>query len=225
MRNPYEVLGLKEGASVDEIKKAYRELVKKYHPDRYRDNPLSDLAEDKLREINEAYDILIKNAGNSRQQYSYQQQRQHSYQQQRQQQQQQGYNTGSGTGYANDDPMVYKIKMLIQNGNYAQAQQLLDSMQIRGSSWYYLQGLLFLRRGWYDRANVLLKRAVELEPGNLEYREALSRVNSQYSGYRQNPNFYRNSYRQSPDMCSVCTTLWCADSLCECCGGDLIGCC
>jgi len=216
MRNPYEVLGLKEGASIEEIKKAYRDLVKKYHPDRYRDNPLSDLAEEKLREINEAYDILIKNAGNGRQQYSYQQQ---------QQQQQQRQNTGAGTGYANDNPMFYQIKMMIQNGNYVQAQQLLDSMQVRDSTWYYLQGLLFLRRGWYDRANVLLRRAVEMEPGNPEYREALNRVNNQYTGYNQNPYFYRNSYRQSPDMCSICTTLWCADSMCECCGGDLIGCC
>lgn len=64
MRNPYEVLGLKDGASIEEVKKAYRELVKKYHPDRYMDNPLSELAEEKLREINEAYDYIIKNAGN-----------------------------------------------------------------------------------------------------------------------------------------------------------------
>ena len=64
MRNPYEVLGLKDGASIEEVKKAYRELVKKYHPDRYMDNPLSELAEEKLREINEAYDYIIKNTGN-----------------------------------------------------------------------------------------------------------------------------------------------------------------
>lgn len=215
MRNPYEVLGLKEGASIEEIKKAYRELVKKYHPDRYRDNPLSDLAEEKLREINEAYDFLIKNAGNARQQYSYQQQRQ----------QQQSHGAGAGTGYAGDNPMFYQIKMMIQNGNFAQAQQLLDSMPVRDSSWYYLQGLLFLRRGWYDRANVLLRRAVEMDPANPEYREALNRVNSQYTGYRQNPYVYRQSYYQNPDMCQICTTLWCADSLCECCGGDLISCC
>ena len=61
MKNPYEVLGIREGASEDEIKKAYRELVKKYHPDQYRDNPLSKLAEEKLREVNEAYDHLMKN--------------------------------------------------------------------------------------------------------------------------------------------------------------------
>lgn len=58
--NPYEVLGIKEGASEEEIRAAYRELVKKYHPDKYANNPLSDLAEEKMQEINEAYDMLMK---------------------------------------------------------------------------------------------------------------------------------------------------------------------
>ena len=59
--NPYEVLGVPENASEEEIKKAYKELVKKYHPDKYQDNPLADLAEEKLQEVNEAYDMLMKN--------------------------------------------------------------------------------------------------------------------------------------------------------------------
>ncbi|MBE7038156.1 MAG: molecular chaperone DnaJ, partial [Ruminococcaceae bacterium] len=60
MKNPYEVLGIKEGASDEEIKKAYRELVKKYHPDKYVNNPLADLAAEKLKEVNDAYDTLTK---------------------------------------------------------------------------------------------------------------------------------------------------------------------
>lgn len=63
--NPYEVLGLKPGASQEEIKKAYRNLIKQYHPDQYGDNPLKDLAEEKMREINTAYDMLTKNATGS----------------------------------------------------------------------------------------------------------------------------------------------------------------
>lgn len=215
MKNPYEVLGLKEGASIDEIKKAYRELVKKYHPDRYRDNPLSDLAEEKLREINEAYDYLIKNANNNNQRQQYQQQ------------QQQRQNAGSGyyNSYSNNSQFVYQVKMMIQNGNFAEAQRMIDSMPVRDATWNYLQGLLFLRRGWYDRANAHLQRAVQMEPNNVEYREALSRVNTQFNAYRYNPNFYRGGMSQNHDLCSICSTLWCADSLCECFGGDLITCC
>lgn len=63
--NPYEVLGLKPGATQEEIKKAYRNLIKQYHPDQYGDNPLKDLAEEKMREINAAYDTLTKNQNTS----------------------------------------------------------------------------------------------------------------------------------------------------------------
>ncbi len=59
--NPYEVLGLKPGASQEEIKAAYKKLIKQYHPDQYGDNPLRNLAEEKMREINAAYDQLTKN--------------------------------------------------------------------------------------------------------------------------------------------------------------------
>ena len=66
MKDPYEVLGVSPSASDDEIKKAYRELARKYHPDNYQNNPLADLAQDKMKEINEAYDTITKNrAGGS----------------------------------------------------------------------------------------------------------------------------------------------------------------
>ena len=85
MTDPYRVLGVEPTASDDEIKRAYRELARKYHPDNYQNNPLADLAEEKMKEINEAYDQITKqraggggynasNAGYQRQQSSYQQQ-------------------------------------------------------------------------------------------------------------------------------------------------------
>ena len=60
MRDPYEVLGVSPDAGDDEIKKAYRDLARKYHPDNYVNNPLADLAEEKMKEINEAYDAITK---------------------------------------------------------------------------------------------------------------------------------------------------------------------
>ena len=60
MRDPYEVLGIQRGASDEEIKKAYRELARKYHPDNYQNNPLADLAEEKMKEINAAYEQITK---------------------------------------------------------------------------------------------------------------------------------------------------------------------
>ena len=60
MRDPYEVLGVSPDADDNEIKKAYRELARKYHPDNYQNNPLADLAEEKMKEINEAYDAITR---------------------------------------------------------------------------------------------------------------------------------------------------------------------
>ena len=60
MKDPYSVLGVSQNASDDEIKRAYRELARKYHPDNYQNNPLADLAEEKMKEINEAYDSITK---------------------------------------------------------------------------------------------------------------------------------------------------------------------
>ena len=60
MNDPYAVLGVSPSASDEEIKRAYRELVKKYHPDNYANNPLADLAEAKMKEVNEAYDAIVK---------------------------------------------------------------------------------------------------------------------------------------------------------------------
>ena len=60
MNDPYSVLGVSPNASDEEIKKAYRELARKYHPDNYQNNPLADLAEEKMKEINEAYETITK---------------------------------------------------------------------------------------------------------------------------------------------------------------------
>jgi molecular chaperone DnaJ len=232
-KNPYKVLGIKEGASYDEIKRAYRELAKKYHPDRYQNNPLADLAEEKMREINEAYDALMKNAGNYQHRSGYEQSYDNSnasrgtYGQQYQQQQQQsgsrsGYNTQYQ--YENESDLENRARMYINSGNIAEAQRILDRMKNRNAAWYYLQGLIFLRRGWYDRGYSNIQKAVNMEPANFEYRNALNNLNQQSAGYRQN-NYYRDTYHRSPDMCNICLQLWCADSCCECMGGDLIGCC
>ena len=59
MRDPYEVLGVSKNATDDQIKDAYRVLARMYHPDNYNDNPRSDLAGEKMKEINEAYDAIV----------------------------------------------------------------------------------------------------------------------------------------------------------------------
>lgn len=203
MRNSYEVLEIREGASEEEIKAAYKRLVKKYHPDQYVNNPLSDLAEEKLKEINEAYDFLMKNNGNyNREQES---------------------NNWNNQQYNNNSSNLYgQIRVLIERGNINQADQMLEGITNRDAEWNFLKGIVFLRRGWYDMAYQHIQLAVNLDPSNAEYRTALNNLASRVNTYRDIGT--NRGYRNDPSFCDVCQCLVCSDCLCECLGGDLIRC-
>ena len=213
MRNPYEVLEIKEGASQDEIKKAYRDMVKKYHPDQYQNNPLSDLAEDKLREINEAYEYLLKNSSNNNQ---------HSYKGAKS-----GWSGGSSSGASSgaDSELFKKIRSFIQAGNVIEAERLLDEASNQNAEWHFLKGLLFMRKGWYAEAHKFVQQAVNMDPTNFEYRDALNKMSGAGNTYRQQGFGRGFGGGTGPSFCDTCMCLMCTDSLCECGGGDLIDCC
>ncbi len=201
MKDPYSVLGIDKNASEEQIKNAYRELARKYHPDNYADNPLSDLAGEKMKEINEAYDAIM----NSRRSGS-----------------KNRYNADYTGGNASSFP---EARSLINQGRLEQAQEVLDGVppEKRNAEWYFLNGTVLYRRGWFDQAYTSFASAVRMEPANPEYRDALNRAQRQ-SGNQYNP--YR-SYGSAGgcDGCDMCSSLICADCCCECMGGDLISCC
>ncbi|GIM30690.1 molecular chaperone DnaJ [Clostridium polyendosporum] len=204
MGNPYETLGLKEGATQEEIKKAYRELAKKYHPDQYGNNPLRDLAENKMREINEAYDYLMKKVQNS---YNSSNNSTHGTNS--------NYSHGSGSFSYTD------IRRDISVGRYGDAEQKLNSMKMRDAEWNYLYGVIQMQKGFYDSAYTYIQTACSLDPNNLEYRQTLNMINNNNKSYKN--TYYKTT--RNDDMCDFCIKLWCIDSCCECMGGDLIGCC
>lgn len=201
MSNPYEVIGVPQGASKDEISHAYKLLVKKYHPDQYGNNPLKDLAEEKLKEINEAYDYLMKNTQNNNYQYSESPNRE------------QNYNRDEYSDYSS-------IRMDINNGNFSEAERKLNSLRSRDAEWNYLMGIVSMKKGWYDAAYNNINTACSLDPSNLEYREALNKIKSLNNSYRQP---YKT--RSDSNFCDTCATLYCLDCLCESMGGDCIPCC
>lgn len=201
MKDPYQILGVDRNASEDEIKNAYRELARKYHPDNYADNPLSDLASDKMKEINEAYDeIMNKRKGKGKNNGGYNNQ-----------------NTAS------DFP---EVRSLINQGRLEQAQEVLDGVppQNRNAEWYFLNGTVLYRRGWFDQAYTSFATAARMDPANPEYRNAVNHAQRQ-SGAQYNP--YRTYGNTSGGMnaCDCCSNLLIADCCCECMGGDLISCC
>ncbi|MBR5157039.1 MAG: DnaJ domain-containing protein [Clostridia bacterium] len=202
MKDPYEVLGISKGASQEEIKKAYRNLAKQYHPDNYVNNPLADLAQEKFKEINEAYEQLT-GQGN----------------------QNSGYNAGgySHSSYSSGGAGEFsQIRNLIQMGNLQEAEMKLDAMANRTAEWFFLKGSIFMRKGWHQQGLNFIRQAVNMEPANPEYRATLNNYLAQTQRYR-NVGYGMNA--GSPSACDCCQGLICADCCCECMGGDLISCC
>jgi curved DNA-binding protein CbpA len=207
MKDPYEVLGVTKDASDDEIKAAYRELAKKYHPDKYIDNPLADLAAEKMKEINEAYDKIV----NSRKRKG-------------------SAKDSSGTYNTSSNPVYARIRSLINNNLLDDAQRELDEidLNIRDAEWYFLSGSVLYKRGHFSNAYSAFATAVNLEPDNAEYRRALNMVQRYGKGEYGSP--YRSygggqSACASCGPCDICQGLLCADCCCECFGGDIIPCC
>lgn len=193
--NPYEVLGVKEGSSKDEIKAAYREQVKKYHPDKHQDNPLNDLAEEKMQEVNEAYDMLMNGGGRS------------------------SYGAGSGTqrSYQRNRPEFYEIRKTIDRGNVAQAEQMLNATDIRDAEWHFLYGMTYARKGWYDQAIEFLEDACMMDPDNMEYRSALNRIMNARSPYTANSRNMGYGQNSSDDaLCKCCAIYTFLDCCVDC---------
>ena len=192
MQNPYEVLGIKEGATKEEIKTAYREQVKKYHPDRHQDNPLYELAEEKLQEINEAYEFLMKDGGKSSNQ---------------------NYRSASAGGAQSQE--LRQVRMYIDKGNLGAAEAELNRASVRNAEWFYLSGILSMRKGWYDDAVSNIQTACSMDPVNYEYRNALNSIMQTSSGYRTTA--YNRGYSNTNDeLCRMLQCYCCADALCDC---------
>ena len=207
MKDPYEVLGISRSATDEEVKKAYHALARKYHPDNYAGSAEAAGYEEKMKEINEAYDYIQKersggfNSSNS------------------------SYGGGSYNTYnSSGTTSFYQVRRLINEGKYSDAELIIDSTPAvdRGAEWNYLKGCLLTQRGFYYDAMRYIEIACYLDPQNPEYREAKNRLRTRSGDYG---NTYRTSNNSECDVCSTCSTLICCDTCCECCGGDLIRCC
>ncbi len=200
--DPYEVLGVPRGADEETIKKAYRELIKKYHPDKYVNSPLADVASEKTKEINRAYDMLTgKNTDNGGSQ---------SYG---------GYNGGYSYNAGQDS--YSNVRALLTMNRTAEAEAMLNRLP-KNAEWYYLMGVICLRKGWYDQGVANLRRAVELDPNNIEYRGALDNItrrNTTYTTYTGT-----NTWN---DPCAMCATCPCPFIClpCGCCSPCDCNCC
>ena len=198
MNDPYSVLGVDPQASDDEIKRAYRELARKYHPDNYQNNPLADLAEEKMKEINEAYEAITRQrSGGGGYQSAYQQS---------------GYRQQGRSSYSSGGTVYAQARQAINLGDLTKAEQLLNRAPTQDAEWHFLMGSIAYRKGWLDEAAQQIQIACNMDPNNLEYRQA-------YNMMRQGGQAYRPyGYGVGMDSMDCCTTMLCLNCLCGGCG-------
>ena len=228
-QNPYKVLGVSPNADDEEIKKAYRALARKYHPDRYSDSDLQELAGDKMKEVNAAYEEICRmregkgqtgsgaaGAGAAGRKQSEASRDDFG-----------SANMGGGTtyqhrNYSEDAKRKFTaIRNHINHGNIAEAERIHADVydEDRGAEWVFLLGCIQLHRHNYVDAQHAFERACRMEPSNNEYWMFKEQMHRHTRGYNQ----ARGS--SADGMCNFCNTLICADCCCECMGGDLISCC
>ena len=170
-KDPYQVLGVSPDASDDEIKAAYRNLAKKYHPDL---NPGDATAAKKMNEINAAYD-QIKNPKHNTTYESYSGTAGQTY---------------SGQSYDGDSTAsaLQAARHYIQIGYYQQALVALNGAQTRDAEWYYLSAIANNNLGNRITALEHIQRAVSMQPNNMEYQRVLAQIQNggnMYSNFNQ----------------------------------------
>lgn len=207
--DPYKELGVSPSASDDEIKTAYRNLVKKYHPDRYANAPkeVQDQVSEKVKRINTAYDEIkrMRAGGGSYGGAGYGGSAYGGYG---------GAQGGSGS-YASSE-QFRDIREMIQRGLIAQAMSALNRIQNHTAEWYYLYGLVYMRQGMYSRAQQAFQTAANMDPGNPEYRQAAEQMSGVYQQTHE-----RTAGNDSSLLCNLCQCLACMSF----CGGGRMFCC
>ena len=204
--NPYSVLGVNPSATDEEIKKAYRELSKKYHPDANVNYPNKDEFEEKFKEVQAAYTAIMDQRqgkvpggtefwGNG---YGYQGQAQSQTQSQDQQYMQ------AAVGY-------------IQNGYYKEGLNVLEEVQDRRGPWFYYSAYANYKLGNNAVALEHAKAACAFEPNNFYYALLLNQMQGGEVRYQQRSYQYGGNPRSRQNVCAeACATMICINM---CCGG------
>ncbi len=237
MPDPYSVLGVDRNASDDELKKAYRSLSRKYHPDANINNPHKDEAEAKFKEVQQAYQQIMD-------------ERERGYTSGGG-----GSSSGSGSGYGGSfyggygpfggfgsfdgyggygqsgesdsrrettDPHLKAAANYIRSGHYREALNVLDGIKERNALWYFYSASANSGLGNNVTALEHAREAVRLEPENMQYRMLLERMEGGGTWYQQRQTMY--GYPGSFDS-SCCVKLCVANILCNlCCGGGGLCC-
>ena len=213
--NPYQVLGVSPNATDDEIKKAYRQLSRKYHPDANVNNPNQAAYEEKFKEVQQAYQTIMDMRQGKGQQnvnpndpwgfgdfYERQQQTQNAESQ--------------------DEKYMRAALNYIQNGYYREGLNVLEQVQDRRGPWYYYSAIANYQMGNNATALEHAKAACAFEPNNFYYASLLSQLQGGGTRYQQQSQQYGGNptMHVNGNMAQCCATFLCLNM---CCGGGYMG--
>ena len=219
----YKVLGLERGASEDEVKAAYRSLAQKYNPENYEAGPLRQDAEQKMDELNQAFDQVMSElrTGSNVQQPGQPGQTAENPNANPYAQQQPNYtqNTQTDRNFSN------QIRAMIGQGRLDEALSALQAQppEARDAEWHFLMGSAYYYKGWLSQALEFFQQACRLAPTNREYAAALHNLQNSANG--QMPGNPYGNYGNAQvnavgcNCCDMCTAMMCMDMCCGC-GGN-----
>ena len=229
MTDPYQVLGVSRDASTEEIKKAYRTLSRKYHPDANINNPTK--AEEKFKQVQQAYKQIMEEKENGTSSYSSQGSYGGSYGSG-------GYggsygNGGYGGNYggynygsSTEDAELRAAANYLNNMRYQEAMRVLNNISRHNAQWYYLHAIANAGLGNNISAVQDAQTAVNMEPDNMQYRQLLSQLQGGGQWYTDMGQGYGYE-RAGGDMGKWCCECLAINAMCNCCcyGGRGFYCC
>lgn len=200
MLDPYSVLGVSRDASMDEIKKAYRKLSRKYHPDANINNPNKEEAEEKFKQVQQAYDQIVKEREQGASQSS--------------------WSGGFGGGYqTQDDQRSMEMRAAanyINAAHYQEALNVLNRMAERNGQWYYYHAVANAGAGNTASAMEDARKAVDMEPNNMQYQQLYQQLQSGGQWYWNQGNGYGYE-RPGNGFGNCCCQCLCMNMLCPGC--------
>jgi molecular chaperone DnaJ len=228
MRDPYSVLGVSPNATDEEIKKAYRRLSRKYHPDANINNPDKAAAEERFKEVQAAYDQIVKAKENHTSAYGYDDR---SYNQGGAYGQNPfggfggfgsfggfggfgGYQSGRTTGQDAQTQHLNAAMDYLSHGYYKEAMNVLNDISEHSARWYYLHAMANRGLGNMVNAKEDAKMAHQLEPGNTEYAQFASAMENGTDWYADMGRVYGGQVYQSNECSSCLTEICCIKLMC-----------